>query len=49
MGMLGRIAGNIVSLIERVRCSITCCTQNVKVKVLSPKRAPRSPKKRQTV
>ena len=38
----------LFSVIERLTCSLTCCTQDVKVEVSSPRKVVRSPKKRRT-
>lgn len=43
-----KLFDRFLSLIERLSCSLSCCSQDVKVKVSSPKRV-RSPKKRKTI
>lgn len=43
-----KLLDRLFSVIERLTCSLSCCTQDVKVKVTSPRKVVRSPKKRWT-
>ena len=44
-----KLLDRLISVIEQLACSLSCCTQDVKIKVTSPRKAVRSPKKRRTV